>query len=75
MASVHTAEEALSAQRRGWRTFRTRDKRNPEPLTAREFECPASKEQGFRLQCVDCGACNGRRSVRDLRGNVAIMEH
>jgi hypothetical protein len=57
MASVDSEEERLEALSNGWRTFRVR---TPEqPLMKGEFVCPASEEEGFRLQCEDCKSCRG----------------
>lgn len=57
MASVETAADAELARSMGWRTFRNRLPN--EGLLPWEFECPASAEQGHRLTCAECGACDG----------------
>jgi hypothetical protein len=70
MASVESLEQAQEA--RGWRTFRT------APLGERpargEFACPASAEQGHRLTCEQCGACNGTND-NQRRASVVIQAH
>jgi len=53
MASVG-ANDYLAAEQMGWRTF---------VVSARAIEkhvlCPASKEAGHRVNCVDCRLCSG----------------
>lgn len=57
MASADTVAEWQQLRAEGWKTFRTR--LDDEPLQEGEFECPASKEQGYRLTCSECMACRG----------------
>jgi hypothetical protein len=59
MASVESAEDHLTARARGWRTFRT-TLPGVLPLPT-EQACPAAKENGARVQCIDCCACQGTR--------------
>ena len=57
MASVETDADAREAIARGYRVFRI-----VAPGSARlpgHAGCPASAEQGRRLTCLECGACNG----------------
>jgi hypothetical protein len=72
MASVLTPEEAFEAWSRSWRTFRVR---LPEesPL-AYEAPCPASKEEGRRMSCLECGQCNGARPI-DVRNSYTTIVH
>lgn len=61
-ASCETAEDVAKAHAAGYRgTFRV------APLTGdaliNALHCPASEEQGHRVQCIDCRACNGSRDV------------
>jgi hypothetical protein len=60
MASCETARQREQAMAKGWRTFRTRLAH--EPLEQGEFSCPASAEEGRRLTCEQCGACDGAKS-------------
>jgi hypothetical protein len=71
MASVDTPEEKLEANDAGWRTFRVR--LPGEQLLEREAICPASQEGGYKLNCIECGVCDGALTGR--RGNVAIVVH
>ena len=57
MASCETDAEAREAEARGYRVFRL-----VAPGTERlpgHTGCPASAEQGRRLTCMECRACNG----------------
>ena len=73
MASVDNPTELLDARSAGWRTFRIRLEHD-DPLAAGEFECPASDEAGKRLQCIDCGACDGA-GQNSRRASPAIIVH
>lgn len=75
MASVETAGEAQVAQAMGWRTFRTTPAGGA--LRKNEFACPASAEEGKRLTCASCMACNGNPHNRDASraGSVLIQLH
>jgi hypothetical protein len=59
MASCETALQREQAVSMGWRTFRARLAH--EPLEQGEFSCPASAEEGRRLTCEECGACDGAK--------------
>jgi hypothetical protein len=72
MASVETSEDARLAWSRDWRTFRTAPK-GEQPAHG-EFACPASAEQGHRLTCAQCKACNGADGAPD-RASVVIWAH
>lgn len=72
MASVESQRDADLARSRGWRTFRIRQP--GEPLLSREFACPASNEQGNRLTCAECLACDGA-GANHQRASVAIVIH
>jgi hypothetical protein len=71
MASADSPRDREEARAAGWRTFtvRTAD----QPLAAREIVCPASPEGGDRLQCIDCGACDG--ADRAGKVSIAIVVH
>jgi len=62
MASVDSIKgymkEYEKAQQLGWRTFRIRESLD-NPLTDKEFICPASKEGGVKTTCEKCNSCNG----------------
>lgn len=73
MASVDSEEEQNQAKKLGWRTFRVRT--SESPLLPNEIMCPASKEAGNRLSCVDCRACNGSKSRDDKRVDISIIVH
>lgn len=88
MASVDTVDEAHTAWRLGWRTFRIR--RRQDALLApsyaaglhppfvnqddpvAEFMCPASDEGGYRTTCEACQLCRGTCSPAR---SVAIYPH
>jgi hypothetical protein len=72
MASADTAADRDVARAMGWRVFRVRTE--SEPLATREIVCPASPEGGDRMQCADCGACNGA-GENSKRASVAIVVH
>lgn len=57
MASADNLQEAELAKSMGWRPFYVRQK--TDPLPKGYFECPASKEMGNKLTCVECRACSG----------------
>ena len=71
MASVDSATEANEAAGKGWRYFRVTDQ--TEMFTG-EFSCPASEEQGKRLECAACMACGG--TARNAgAASVVIQAH
>jgi len=71
MASADTAEQALEAQAKGYRTFRV--KTAAEINFKNEFPCPASAEQGKRKLCHECMACNG--GIETRKANPVIIVH
>ena len=71
MASADSPEEALEAQALGFRTFRVRAA--SEPVLAREFVCPASKEAGAKTNCAACHACGGNASK--AKASPVIIAH
>jgi hypothetical protein len=72
MASCDTEEEALLARSNGWRTFRVTESPGDRSLSD-EVICPASDEAGKKLQCIDCGACNGTSQGR--KSHIVIKAH
>ena len=71
MASADSPEEAIEAQALGFRTFRVRAA--SEPVLAREFVCPASKEAGAKTNCASCRACGGNASK--AKASPVIIAH
>ena len=57
MASCETDADARAAIARGYRVFRI--VAPDSPRLPGHAPCPASDEQGRRLTCVECRACNG----------------
>jgi hypothetical protein len=72
MASVEDEEGALEARARGWRTFRVTTSPGDKSLS-KEAICPASEEAGHKIQCIDCGACDGTASKR--KSHIVIHAH
>ncbi len=73
MASTHSVEENVIAAEKGWRTFRTA--KAAGDVAANEIVCPASEEGGYTQTCETCGACNGRRDMKDKRKSLVIVAH
>jgi hypothetical protein len=71
MASVDSEEEALQAREKGWRTFRVTE--SLDNLMTKEVVCPASDEAGKKLQCIQCGACDGVSGNR--KSHIVIKAH
>src|SRR5207248_2254991 len=67
---VETEDDARLAWAAGWRTFRAMHAAE-QPESA-EVLCPASKEAGYRTQCVRCQLCKGTQSEAK---SVAIYAH
>lgn len=70
MASVESVRDADIARSLGWRTFRVN---GDGVASSREMICPKSDEGGARLQCVDCGACDG--ALKPTAASVTIRVH
>lgn len=70
MASADSAGDAILAHAKGWRTFRVAPSNAPN--IGREALCPASKEAGRILQCLDCKACDG---ANGRRSSIRIAPH
>ena len=80
MASVESECQQDLATSMGWRTFRVVEQGESLRTSGNrpEIACPASVEQGQRLTCVECGACNGERltsgtPLGDLTRKVNVM--
>jgi hypothetical protein len=69
MASADSADDRADAKLAGWRTFRVSiglDRQDGE------ISCPASKEAGARVTCIDCKLCRGAQiAARD----IVIADH
>lgn len=72
MASVETDADARAAMARGYRVFRIVAPGSPR-LPGHAM-CPASDEQGRRLTCMECRACNGTAAGASAP-NVQIEIH
>lgn len=66
-ASIDSASELVTAQARGYGTFRVL--RKLETVDANEIHCPADARPG-KVTCAACGLCDGAQGV-----NVAIPSH
>lgn len=76
MVSADTATEAIAAHKKNLRTFRVIsikdwEANNKKALLTNEILCPASKEAGERVQCAECGLCDGVKRAK----SVAIVAH
>lgn len=65
MISADTEEQAKQAHDKGLRTFRvipitTWQAKQKQSLLPNEILCPASKEAGAKVQCIDCRLCSGQ---------------
>jgi hypothetical protein len=67
MASVETLDGYLEANRRGWRTFRT--KLPSMPVYPSEIRCPA---ETHGITCQKCGLCSGKSKPAK---NICINAH
>lgn len=72
MASVETEADAMQAREAGWRTFRVTTSPGDKSLS-KEVICPASEEAGHKIQCIDCGACDGTAGNR--KSHIVIHAH
>lgn len=65
MVSADNPQQAQEAHDKGLRTFRVIPvtqwtEKGRDSLLANEILCPASKEAGAKVQCLDCGLCAGQ---------------
>ena len=67
-ASAETAEDVVSANAKGFGTFRVLPVLESVPTET--VHCPASAEMGKVTTCVACGICDGAKKM-----NVAIFAH
>jgi len=68
MASTHGYFESLVANSLGWRAFESSPKADVKTPV-----CPASKEFGKKLTCIECGACGGVK--KGQTNNIFIKVH
>lgn len=68
MASTHGYFESLVANSLGWRAFESSPKADVKTPV-----CPASKEFGKKLTCIECGACGGVK--KGQTNNIFIKTH
>lgn len=71
MASCDTPEEVVEAESLGWRVFAAFQGERPKGLVP----CPASAEQGHRLQCDSCLMCDGADHAGAQHRSVFIQVH
>ena len=64
--------DAELAWLKGHRTFRVIDKIE-SLITGKEILCPASKEAGYKTQCITCGLCAGTST--NSHKSIAIVAH
>lgn len=70
MASTHNPEQVRHGELIGYRSFvETKD----SDVLKQYVNCPASKEQGFRSNCSDCGLCSGMAGKG--KKHVSIFNH
>ncbi len=75
MASVDSEKEYQEAKQAGFRTYRVRPSYNnpPQRVLHEEAFCPAAKESGKKLTCMQCGYCNGNHT--NNTGGVSVVVH
>ncbi len=71
MASVGNEAQARLAWSLGWRTFRTMPK-GAQAMTPLEAVCPFATG---KVQCADCGMCNGMPDASNRRKSITIEVH
>ena len=71
MTSADNVEQAQDAWSRGERTFRVVSSLS-DIVRGKEISCPASKEAGQRVSCVDCKLCVGSSIAAK---SIAIVAH
>lgn len=71
MTSADNVDQAHAAWSRGERTFRVVASQN-DLVRGKEIICPASKEAGQRVSCVDCKLCVGSAIAAK---SIAIVAH
>lgn len=69
MASIERPADVAIASSMGWRSFRVKSPN--DPILSGEIMCRYSKDS--RIQCVDCGLCDGTGSGKEK--NVVVDVH
>lgn len=77
MYSADTMQDAQNAHNKGYRTFRVIPvkiyiEQGKASMLSNEILCPASKEAGQRVTCLDCRLCTGSQSKAK---SIAIVAH
>lgn len=75
MASVGSLVELCDAESAGWRAYIAESTVGSIRADRAIGRCPASAEQGHRMQCADCMACNGCAITGRRRAHMAIVIH
>lgn len=71
MVSADSLQDAQSAWKRGWRTFRIVSDTS-QLVKGKEVLCPASAEAGHKVQCAECMLCGGSQQAAR---SIAIVAH
>lgn len=71
MASCDSPEDVVEAESLGWRAYGAWRGERPKGLVP----CPASEEQGHRLQCDACLMCDGANTSSKQSRSVFIQLH
>lgn len=71
MVSADSANDAMNAWGKGYRTFRIVSDIS-EVITKKEVICPATKEGGLKATCTDCKLCMGSSKAGK---SVAVVAH
>jgi hypothetical protein len=71
MASTHNLVETLQASRLGYRSFMA--VKELQPKDSNLVNCPASKEMGFKSDCIKCGLCSGTNGKGSK--SIQILNH
>ena len=72
MASADSKYQADLAQSWGWRTFRTVEPDQAEPMNSREVLCHA---ESMGSNCADCGLCGGIGWIKPKTGRYAFQRY
>lgn len=69
MASCDSPSDVVEAIKKGWGTYRVAPVDSSAKLEI-EIVCPASKEAGKKLTCVECRMCDGSKGM-----TIVIRDH
>jgi hypothetical protein len=73
MASTHNLIEASQASKLGYRSFMAVNELKGKNIFVDLVNCPASKEAGFKADCIKCGLCSGTKGKG--KKSVQILNH